>query len=117
MGGIFSDSFNRIVVFRVFSVLLAMASIIIVFSPLIGYIVAGAAIGPINSLTFVIIFECFPHKSERYISYVLMGWAASEITLGLLFMIVEATIFFYILLGLSMVYLIAVLIFIENDES
>lgn len=59
------------------------------FSEIAGYIITAGCIGLLNNLTFVLIMEHFPHKKDTYTIYVLIGWAVSQITLGLLFYLIK----------------------------
>jgi MFS family permease len=87
-GGWASDIFGRIFIFQIGSVLWLIASIITFFSSQIGYMIAAGCIGLLNNLTFVIIMEKFPKNKDIYTIYVLMGWAVSQITLGIVFYII-----------------------------
>lgn len=85
MGGYASDVMGRVVVFKIASVLWVVGSIVALINSEIGYIITAGCIGLLNNLTFVLIMENFTYKKDIYTIYVLIGWAVSQITLGILF--------------------------------
>lgn len=121
LGGYASDYFDRIKVFKAFMGVWGVASVLMTCLPQVGYILASGCIGLLNNLTFVIIMEHFPAKKEPYTVYVLIGWAASEITLGLFFLFFQsnsqegAPLFYFVLFALGMMLTIAVFLFLDFD--
>lgn len=80
-----------------------------------GYIVTAGCIGLLNNLTFVIIMEKWPEKKDQYTIYVLLGWAASEITLGLLFYVIhKSEHYFWLLLTLTLIYTVATFALLDS---
>lgn len=79
-----------------------------------GYIITAGCIGLLNNLTFVFIMENFKNRKDIYTIYVLIGWAASQITLGILFYFIgNSQNFFLLLFILTLVYAVSVFLFIE----
>jgi MFS family permease len=110
--GILSDLIGRKPLFLFFSLLLFGGSIVLFWNLTAGFIIANLSIGPLNNLTFVFINENDRANSEINTIGVLLGWAASEITLGIMFLVLEdKNIFFYILSALTLIYAIAALIY------
>lgn len=103
--GILSDIVGRRWIFVVSSCLLFISSTILLVDLQAGFILANLCIGPLNNLTFVFINENYPNKAELNTVKVLVGWALSEITLGVFFLTVaDKSIFFYCLIACSLAY-------------
>ena len=118
MGGYVSDIFDRTLIFKIGSLIWVIGSAIALSSISAGYIISAGCIGLLNNLTFVMIMEKFPIKKDLYTIYVLIGWAASEITLGIIFYIVENTeVIFMMLFVLTLGYAVAALLFLERDNE
>jgi hypothetical protein len=93
--------------------LLGIAGVVTWQYPFYGYVVGNLAIGPLNNLTFVFINEVFQSKAEIYTIYVLIGWAFSEITLGLFFYLSNTDVFMVFLLCVSLVYAVLSVLYVK----
>lgn len=109
---------GRVVVFKISSVLWTVGSILALINSEIGYIITAGCIGLLNNLTFVFIMENFTDKKDVYTIYVLIGWAVSQITLGILFyFITSPQTFFLLLFALTLAYTVSVFLFIEEQPK
>lgn len=115
LGGYASDYIGRFIVFKAFSALLGISSIVILLDSWVGYVIAAGCIGLLNNLAFVIVMEMFPEKKEKYTVYLLMGWASSQITLGILFKIIDDVLVFYLILFvLGMIFCLSVFLYMDE---
>ena len=116
--GILSDIIGRRWLFVVSSCVLFTSSVILLMDLYVGFILANLCIGPLNNLTFVFINENYQNKAEINTVKVLVGWALSEITLGVFFLIVENTnIFYYCLIACSLSYAVGAIILTQETQE
>lgn len=110
--GVLSDLMGRKPLFLIASILLFVSSLLLFYDLTAGFILANLCIGPLNNLTFVFINENDHARSEIHTIFVLLGWAASEITLGVLFLILEQkSTFFLILAPITLLYALGAVLY------
>jgi len=115
--GILSDLLGRKPLFIIASILLFISSIVLFWDLTAGFVIANLSIGPLNNLTFVFINENSHKNSEINTILVLLGWAASEITLGIIFLFIEdKQNFFYLLAPVTLIYTIFAILFTKETE-
>ena len=115
--GILSDIVGRRWLFIIFSCVLFLSSLILLWDISIGFILANLCIGPLNNLTFVFINENYPKRSELTTVKVLVGWALSQITLGVFFLITDnQNTFFYYLIVSSLAYAICAVLLTKETQ-
>ena len=103
--GVLSDVVGRRPLFLVSSLLLFGSSIAANFDLWAGLIAANLCIGPLNNLTFLFLNENRELSSEHNYVKVLFGWVASEITLGLYFLLEgDPKVFLFSLCPLTGIY-------------
>lgn len=94
------------------------AALLLLIKMEVGYVLAAGAIGLLNNLTFVVLMEMFPERKDRYTIYVLMGWAISQVTLGLIFYLISDLDYFFLLLFvLTLIYTIATFVYIKDTPG
>ncbi len=106
-GGILSDLLGRKIIFNISSIILLFSALLALINFQIGFIIANLCIGPLNNLTFVFLNQSKHEHCEINTVKVLIGWAFSEITLGLFFLFInDKNIFLWSLVGLSLLFTI-----------